>query len=94
MAVESGEAHRRVQHTSQEETAARPLSDSWPHSEALSVSAAALYSADLWRLSRTALPALFLHWSHSEALSFSAAALYSADLWRLSRTALRALFLQ
>ncbi|XDV52410.1 hypothetical protein PO909_021140, partial [Leuciscus waleckii] len=32
----------------------------WSHSEALSVSAAALFSADLWRLSRTALPAQLL----------------------------------
>ncbi|KAK7116954.1 hypothetical protein R3I94_022470 [Phoxinus phoxinus] len=36
------------------------VSCSWSHSEALSVSAAALFSADLWRLSRTALPAQLL----------------------------------
>ncbi len=36
------------------------VSCSWSHSEALSVSAAALFSADLWRLSRTALSAQLL----------------------------------
>ncbi len=33
---------------------------SWSHSEALRVSAASLFSADLWRISRTALPAQLL----------------------------------